>query len=85
MKSPNSGGRQSPNSCHLLSPNEASNTRIWLHLIELLAKGAQQEHSNKPAFCKTISCSPQTDHKALLLKATPTQLIEHGELDLVPT
>ena len=34
---------------------------------------------------KAISCSPQTVGKALLLKTTPIQLIEHREVELVST
>lgn len=36
------------------------------------------------AVSKTIGCSPPTDSKVPLLKTTPTQLIEHGETELVP-
>ena len=32
-----------------------------------------------------IGCSPQIDGKTLLLKTTPTQPTEHGEVELVPT
>jgi hypothetical protein len=34
---------------------------------------------------KAISCSPQIDGKAQLLKTTPIQLIEHGKVQLVST
>jgi hypothetical protein len=33
---------------------------------------------------KAIACSPQTDGKAILLKAIPTQLIEHGNVKPMP-
>jgi hypothetical protein len=40
-----------------------------------------------PQQCKLLPrrCSPQTDSKALLLKSTPTQVTDHGEVELVPT
>lgn len=38
---------------------------------------------NNPVFVKTVSS--QTDSKSPLLKATPVQLTEHGEVELVPT
>jgi hypothetical protein len=34
---------------------------------------------------KTKGCSSQIDSKACLLKATPTQLIRHRKIELVPT
>lgn len=37
---------------HLLSPNEAFSTRIWLHLIELLAKGVSWEPPNNLCCCQ---------------------------------
>lgn len=58
MKLPNKGGDTGP-ARHLLSLNEASNARNWLHLIELLAKG--------------VPCFIQIDGKAVLLKTTPTR------------
>ena len=33
----------------------------------------------------TKGCSPKTETKVPLLNTTPTQLIEHGKLELVPT
>ena len=38
----------------------------------------------KQAIDKAIGCSPQIDGKVLLLKTPPAQLIEHGEVKLVP-
>lgn len=37
-----------------------------------------------PDIVKTIGCSLQSQNKALLLTITATQLIEHGEVELVP-
>lgn len=53
MKMPNNGIDRDL-ARHLLSPNEASSTRIGLHLIELLAKSQQttQEYSNNPGCCQ---------------------------------
>lgn len=49
MESPN-GGDTTPNG-HLLSPNEASSTRIGLHLIELLAN---RNPKTTQAFAKIV-------------------------------
>jgi hypothetical protein len=38
---------------------------------------------NAQAFARTISCSPQTDMKAPLLKKTLAQFTENGEVELV--
>ena len=71
---------------HLLSPNEFSTTGIGLHLIKLLAKGIQKENPQvDQVVAKTKGCSSQIDSKACLLKATPTQLIRHRKIELVPT
>lgn len=40
---------------------------------------------NNPGFDKTTGCPPRTDDKVLLLKRIPTQLTEHGEMELVPS
>lgn len=37
------------------------------------------------SIAETVGGSLKTDGKALLLKTTPTQLSEHGEVELVPT
>ena len=37
------------------------------------------------AMVKAVGCSLLTDGKALLLKTTPTALIKHREIELVPT
>lgn len=36
------------------------------------------------AVAKTMLYSPQTEGKCTLMKTTPTQLIEHGEVELAP-
>lgn len=51
----------------LTPPNETIDLRNWLYLNELLAKG--NLYTIQP-FAKNISCFPQTDEKALLLKTT---------------
>ena len=70
---------------HLLLPNETSSTRIGLCLIELMAKRTSGESQTSWAVAKITGCSPQTDSKAPLLKITPTQLTEPGDVELVPT
>ena len=50
-----------------------------------MAKGVLWKLQTVQAVVKTIDCSPQTVSKALLLKTTPIQLIEHGEVKLVPS
>lgn len=84
MKLPHSWGDRAPTE-HPLSPNKASKTAIELHLIALLAKGVHRNPQTTQAVGKTLGCSPQTDSKSPLLKTTPTQLIEHGELGLAST
>ena len=66
----------------LLSPNVASSTRIGLHLIELLAKEISWEIQNNRGCCQY--CSLKSDNMALFLKTASIQLIEHGEVELVP-
>lgn len=53
-------------------------------LIKLLAKGFMEAQDNLVYF-KDINFSPQTFDNVLLLKRTPTQIIEHGGFELVPT
>ena len=87
MKSPNNGGDRVPTG-HLLSPNEASSTGTALHSIELLAKGVSWNSPKTQAVTKTMGCSLQADSiggTGELLRTTPTQLIENGEVKLVPT
>lgn len=66
-----------------LSPNVVSSTRIGIHLIELLAKGISWKIQNNPGCCQY--CSLKADNMALFLKTASIQLIEHGEVELVPT
>jgi hypothetical protein len=56
-----------------------------LKLIEFLVKGTLCEPKTTKTIAKTVGCSSQTEGKELLLKRTPIQLIEHGEIKLVPT
>lgn len=51
MKLPNKGEVKSLN-WHIMSSNESSSTGFWLHLIELLAKGAAWESPNNPGYCQ---------------------------------
>ena len=73
------GGDRVP-SGNLLSPNESSSIRTGLHPIELLTKSVLRNSPNNPGCCYS-----QNDGKALLLKTTPTQLIEYREVMLVST
>ena len=84
MKSTNNEVDKVPTG-HLLTPNEASNKRTVLHLIELLAKGALQESPNNPPVIKTLACFPQTDINDPVLKIIPTQLIKDRDSNLVST
>lgn len=60
--------------------------RIGLHLTELLVKGFPREPSNNPSYCRGCLVAVQkADGKALLLKTTLVQLIEHGQVELLPT
>ena len=81
MNSLNHRGDRTP-TAHPLSPNQASNTRFGLYLIELLAKGVQWEFLRMLAGDKTVGYSPSTHIKAQLLKI---KVIEHGEFEPVPT
>jgi hypothetical protein len=47
-------------------------------------KGSHGNSQTTQAVVRTIGCSSQTDGKAPVLKITPTQLTEHGEVELVP-
>ena len=85
MKSSNNVGDRSPIG-YLLSSNKTSSPGIGLHLIELLANIVPWEFPNNPGCCQDyIDCSVQTDCKAPLLKTTPTQRTEHGEVELMLT
>ena len=65
---------------HVLSPNFL--LVLGLGYIQSSWPGVPWKSPNKPV--KTIGCSPQTDSKAPLPKTALTQLIEHGEVKLVP-
>ena len=84
MKSPNNGRDRAPTE-HLLSPNEASRTTNGLHLIELLAKEIPQTPKNNSGYCQGYSCFPQTYVKPYYQRQTPTQLIEHTVVEVMPT
>jgi hypothetical protein len=60
---------------HLLPSNEASNARIGLHLIELLARGVPWESSNNLCCCRGNSLL-SINIKAPLPKTTPVCLTE---------
>lgn len=83
MESPYGGG--SAPTRYLSPSNEISNARSGFCLIESLAKGALWIPSNNSGYHQAVVCSPQTDGKDPLLKTAPTHLIEHGEVELVPT
>lgn len=65
-------------------PIENSNSEKGLHLIELLQKGAYRNPKTAQAIAATITsaidCSPNTDDKAPVLKATLTYLVGHMEV-----
>lgn len=59
--------------------------RQWVTLQKLrVGPIAKKQHPKTQTVAKTIDCSAQADSKAQLLKTTPIQLIEHGEVKLVP-
>lgn len=47
------------------------------------SKGSYRNPQTTQAIAKTVSYSPQTDSKSQLLKGTPTQVTEYGEVRLV--
>lgn len=51
----------------------------------LSGKGSHGNPQTTQGTPKAFGCSPQTDSNAPLLKTTPTQFIEHREVELVPT
>lgn len=55
IKLPNNG--ETVPTGNLLSPNEASNIRIGLHIIEFLAKGPCVNPQTTQTVAKTIDCS----------------------------
>lgn len=86
MKSPNNAGDRTLTS-HLLSPNQASNAGTGFYLTELLAKRVQYKSSVNPGYLQDnslLSTKCQQFLKTTLL-TTPMQLIEHEEIELVPT
>lgn len=84
MKLPNHKGDRTPTG-NFSSLNKASNTRNELHLIGDVSHRNPWEPQTTQAVIKAIGCSPKTGTKALLLNTTPTQLTEHGEVEMVPT
>lgn len=61
----------------LLSQNEASRAENGLHLTESLAKRDPSEPQTSQVISKSLGHFLQTQGNALLLKITPSQLIEH--------
>lgn len=59
--------------------------RDWFAFNWVLAKGVPWKSLKYQADAKTKVCSLKIDTDALLPRATSTQLIEHGEVELVPT
>lgn len=51
----------------------------------LSGKGFHGNPQTTQGTAKAFGCSPQIDSNAPLLKTTPTQFIEHREVELVPT
>ena len=84
MKSPNNGGDRAPTG-HLSSPNEVSNTGHELQLIKFLGEGVHENPQTYQAVAKATGYSLLTHGKALLLKRTHIQHIEHGQVKLMPT
>ena len=70
---------------HLLTPNEASNKRTVLHLVELLAKGALQESPNNPSSYEDSSLLPTNCYQCPITEIKPTQLVKGRDSNLVST
>ena len=83
MKSLNSGGTRDLTG-HLLSPNEAFNTRNGLYIIELLPERSRENHKQHKLLPRLVGCFSQMGSKFPLSKTILTQLIERGEVELVP-
>jgi hypothetical protein len=77
MNSPNNGVENVQQDGCLSSPNEASNASNNLYLIKLLFKQTHDNFQRICAIAKALGTFP-------LLETIPTQLIEHGEVQLVP-
>lgn len=69
------------NICH---PMKLSVPRMGFIQLNCWLKSAMVT-PNKPGWSESIGCSPQIDNKTLLMKTTPMQLLEYGEVKLVPT
>ena len=77
-------GHRSP-ADHHWSSNETSCIGIWLHLFELLYKGVQWELPNSPYFCQDGKLLLKNrNSKSPFLKKTPSQIFEHGLVELMP-
>jgi hypothetical protein len=61
--------------------NEAYSTNIGLHLIKLLATGVSWSPDN-PGHCQDNRRVSKNWQQAPLLKITPTQLIDYGDVEL---
>lgn len=83
MKSPNNGETETKLAISCKKKKRNFQDWLWLHLIELLAKGALSEFPLMQAVSETIYCSLKSDSKTALLKTSATQLIEHVEVKLI--
>lgn len=77
-----------------LNKGESADGRLAIYFLffilpkvvrSLLLQGSEVDSPNNPSVTKTLSYTPQTDSKVLLLKTTLIELIEHGEVKLVLT
>lgn len=69
---------------HLLSPNELSSNRNG-SVTGWLGGGGGWKSPNNPGCCQDNRLLSTKDSKAPLLKTAHTELIDHGEVELVPT
>ena len=65
--------------------NEVASTQNGLCLNKFYANGSHGNPQIAQAIAKTLSGFLKAHVKALILTITPTQLIEHNEVKLVPT
>lgn len=81
MELPNNGVYGAPTR-HLSSPNEASSSRNWIHLIQVVNPRSPMKIPKQSTLLVVLH--QLIDCKALLLKTTPTQLIEHRPMEPSP-
>lgn len=75
--------REEKPTAHILSMNKSSVQ--GLSYIQLIACPKGPHENPQQTVVKAVGCSLQNDNKSPLWKLTPTHLIVHGDVELVPT